>query len=103
MTRPVTRGASPSKALMPVEEVVEQAINKPSQKILYSTGHSRYGGRVKANDIRVGRRAAWKPYVGLVSTSAIQQADGTYNVYISVHPDDLERWRAAREPDPGEE
>lgn len=59
----------------------------PGVKILYSEGHERYGARVKANDIRSGKRGPWRQYQGEVCTSAMQQPDGTYNVYIYVKND----------------
>lgn len=58
----------------------------PGRRILCSEGHEKYGARVKANDIRSGRRGPWKPYFGEVRTSAMKQPDGTYNVYVYVQP-----------------
>jgi hypothetical protein len=58
----------------------------PGVKVLASEGHERFGARVKANDIRSGKRNNWKPYYGEVRASALQQDDGTYNVYIYVDP-----------------
>lgn len=91
-TNPPRRGASPSKAVITVEEAVEQASLHPGEKILYSTGHAKYGARAKANDIRIGKRGPWKPWTGLISTSSCKQLDGTYNVYVYVHEDDLASW-----------
>jgi hypothetical protein len=62
------------------------ARKQPGRKILCSEGHQKYGARVKANDIRSGRRGPWKQYFGEVRTSAIKQPDGSYNVYVYVSP-----------------
>ena len=59
----------------------------PGRKVLVSEGHEKYGARVKANDIRSGKRNAWKQYHGEVQTSALKQPDETYNVYIYVKPE----------------
>jgi hypothetical protein len=63
---------------------MELARKHPGRRVLVSEGHAKYGGRVKANDIQSGKRNRWKPYYGEVRTSAIQQPDGTYNVYVYV-------------------
>lgn len=81
-----TRGASPSKESRTPEEAMELARKNPGVKILASEGHEKYGARVKANDIRTGKRNRWKPYFGEVRASALQQDDGTYNVYVYVDP-----------------
>lgn len=91
-TTPPRRGASPSKAVISVDDAVSAAIDNPGEKVLYSTGHAKYGGRAKANDIRIGKRGPWKKWVGLISTSSAKQEDGTYSVFIYVHPEDLASW-----------
>lgn len=80
------RGPSPSKASRTPEEAMELARKNPGRKILASEGHAKFGARVKANDIQSGKRGSWREYFGEVRTSAIQQPDGTYNVYVYVDP-----------------
>jgi hypothetical protein len=58
----------------------------PGVKVLYSEGHEKYGARLKAHQIRAGKRGPWVQYHGEVATSALKQHDGTYNVYIYVKP-----------------
>jgi hypothetical protein len=65
---------------------MEMARKRPGVKILVSAEHEKYGARVKANDIRSGKRGPWKQYLGEVRTSAMKQNDGSYNVYIYVEP-----------------
>ena len=77
-------GASPSKGVREPAEAMELARKQPGRKILVSEGHEKFGARVKANQISSGKRGPWKPYFGEVKTSALQQPDGTYNVYIYV-------------------
>jgi hypothetical protein len=81
------RGASPSKAVRTPEEAMRLARKTPGLKILASQEHEKYGARVKANEIRTGRRGPWKQYLGEVRASALKQGDGTYNVYVYVDPD----------------
>ena len=80
------RGPSPSKGVRTPEEAMEMARKTPGRKVLVSAEHQKYGARVKANDIRAGKRGPWKAYAGEVRTSAIKQPDGTYNVYVYVDP-----------------
>lgn len=84
MEQTTRRGASPSKAVRTPEEAMAIARKTPGVKVLYSEGHEKFGARVKANDIRSGRRGPWKQYHGEVSTSAMKQPDGTYNVYVYI-------------------
>jgi hypothetical protein len=81
------RGASPSKAVRSPEEAMRLARKTPGLKILASQDHQKYGARVKANEIRTGRRGPWRQYHGEVCASALKQGDGTYNVYVYVNPD----------------
>jgi hypothetical protein len=81
------RGASPSKAARTPEEAMAIARKRPGYKVLASQGHQKFGARVKANDIRSGKRGPWKQYFGEVRTSAMKQPDGTYNVYVYVEPE----------------
>lgn len=78
------RGASPSKAIRTPEEAMEMARKTPGRKIVVSEGHEKYGARVKANDIRAGKRGPWRKYQGEVCTSALKQDDGSYNIYVYV-------------------
>lgn len=78
------RGASPSKSTRTPEEAMELARKHPGRKIVVSEGHEKFGARVKANDIRCGKRNSWKQYFGEVRASAFKQPDDTYNVYIYV-------------------
>jgi hypothetical protein len=63
---------------------MELARKMPGRKVLVSAEHQKFGARVKANDIRSGKRGPWKAYEGEVCTSALKQPDGTYNVYVYV-------------------
>lgn len=84
---PRARGASPSKAVRTPAEAMRLARRTPGVKILASQDHEKYGARVKANEIRLGRRGPWREYQGEVFASALKQDDGSYNVYVYVKPD----------------
>lgn len=84
---PRARGASPSKEIRTPEEAMTLARKNPGVKVLASEGHNKYGARVKAHDIRSGKRNRWKPYHGEVCASALKQHDDTYNVYVYVRPE----------------
>jgi hypothetical protein len=66
---------------------MRMARTTPGRRVLVSEGHAKFGARVKANDIRCGKRSGWAPYQGEVQTSALQQPDGSYNVYVYVEPE----------------